>query len=480
MRLASVLAIALVACAQTKFGSGEGTEGGVDANYDQSFVGQDASDAGCDGLKCKWSDCSAQGKSEISFTGTVYDPAGNLPLYDVYVYVPNEQPDPIHSGDPTCSQCAAPASGEPIVGTLTDPDGKFTLTKSAKDAYGIPPGDDIPIVIQLGKWRKQLVVPHVDACTTIDLDAIFNTGVGKARQLRLPGNGSEGDMPLIAFTSGYDPAECFLRHVGIDDSEFAPPGTPAEHVHFYTGYNQDTSHQASSITGGNTPAQTYQWWSDVANLRKYDIIFNACEGDQIDRGSSAYAAMKSYLDGGGRLFTTHYYYNWFTPPFGGYQQVVDWEPAQGTLYSAHWIDTTFPNGKAYGQWLLDNGVGTGSLTNGVKVDLIDTRIDVKGSGPPTFSDSARWIYAANGVTDVAYGTEYLTFNAPMSTPVEQQCGRAVFSDVHLSGTTNGQTFPAECAGLPAGYAVNEKALEFLFFQMSSCLQDDTKPPPLPN
>ena len=132
------------------------------------------------------------------------------------------------------------------------------------------------------------------------------------------------------------------------------------------------------------------------------------------------------------------------------------------------------------QWLLDNGVGTGSLSTGVTVNLIDTRIDVKGSGPPTFTDSARWIYAANGAADTSYGTEYLTFNAPETAPVEQQCGRAVFSDVHLSGTTNGQAFPAECAALPPGYAVNEKALEFLFFEMSSCVQDDTKPPPIPN
>ena len=268
-----VVALGVVpfACAERRFDPGETPDsGGVDANYDQNFFGSDASDAdaGCHGLKCQWTDCAAQGKSETSFTGTVFDPAGNLPLYSVYVYVPSTQPDPIHSGDPTCSQCAAPASGQPIVGTLTDPDGKFTLTKGAKDAYGIPPGDNIPVVIQIGKWRKQLVIPHVDACSTVDLDGIFNTGAGKARQLRLPGNGTEGDMPLLAFTSGYDPAECFLRDVGIDDSEFAPPATPNKHVHFYTGYNEDTSHQASSIAGGNTAAQTYQWWSDAANLRQ--------------------------------------------------------------------------------------------------------------------------------------------------------------------------------------------------------------------
>jgi hypothetical protein len=471
-----VTCLAFAGCSHKPFESGA-EDAGVDGLGDeQSVVG---GDAGCEGLKCRWTGCAEQGKAEISLTGTVYDPAGNLPLYNVYVYVPNSQPDPIHAGDPTCTQCAAPPSGEPIVGTLTDAHGKFTLTKTALDPYGIPPGDNIPLVIQLGKWRRQLIIPHVDACTTVDLEGLFNAGTGKMRQLRLPSNGTEGDMPLIAFTSGYDPAECFLRNIGIDDGEFAPPGTSGKHVHFYTGYNQDQAHPASSITGGNTPAQTYQWWSDANNLRKYDIIFNACEGDQIDRGGKAYAAMKSYLDNGGRLFTTHFYYNWFTPPWGGFQQVVEWIPNQGTLYGSHFIDTSFPKGKAFGEWLLDNGVATGSLMSGIKVPLIDTRIDVGQSGPPMFKNSARWIYAANAAGDTKYGTEYLTFNAPENASVMQQCGRAVFSDVHLSGTTNNQTFPAECLGLPPGYAANEKALEFLFFDMSSCIQDDTQPPPPP-
>jgi hypothetical protein len=59
----------------------------------------------------------------------------------------------------------------------------------------------------------------------------------------------------------------------------------------------------------------------------------------------------------------------------------------------------------------------------------------------------------------------------------------VFSDVHLSGVSNDGTFPAECTNpnidSPPGHAGNEKALEFLFFDLSSCVQDDTKPPPPP-
>ena len=35
----------------------------------------------------------------------------------------------------------------------------------------IPDGDNIPVVITIGKWRRQIVIPHVDACTQTTLDA---------------------------------------------------------------------------------------------------------------------------------------------------------------------------------------------------------------------------------------------------------------------------------------------------------------------
>ena len=55
--------------------------------------------------------CAGQGKPLTSITGTVYDPAGGLPLNNVYVYIPTTTPDPIQPGNPVCTQCQAPASG---------------------------------------------------------------------------------------------------------------------------------------------------------------------------------------------------------------------------------------------------------------------------------------------------------------------------------------------------------------------------------
>jgi hypothetical protein len=455
------------------FGSGAGSGSGFGGGL---HVGEGGPGV-CSGLQCsaQTDNCAGSSKSPTTISGTVYDPAGSLPLYNVYVYIPNSTPDPIVSGSPACTQCEAPASGNPVIGTLTDASGHFTLSQGATDMWGVPSGDNIPLVLQVGKWRRQVVIPHVDACGA---NALPDPSTPSAK-LRLPAKSSEGDMPLIAFTSGCDPAECFLRHVGIDDSEFVPPGGPG-HVHFYTGQDADsfTNGDASNVAGGNNSADTYTWWLKSDNLLKYDIIFNACECNPNDRnmyGTDAYGAMDDYLNGGGRLFATHYYYNWFAPPTGPSDEngVVNWEIPEGfndEPYNTFYIDSSFPKGKAYADWLQAQNV---TSTYG-EIDLQDTRWDMT----TTTAASTRWIFNANSTSDAKYATMYMSFNSPVAQPAAMQCGRAVFSDVHLSGTSDDSVFPNECenADPDGSHAINEKALEFLFFDLSSCVQDNSSPP----
>jgi hypothetical protein len=307
-------------------------------------------------------------------------------------------------------------------------------------------------------------------------------------------------MPLIAFTSGCDPAECFLRHLGIDDSEFVAPSAPkpgpfpqvvpgAGHVHFYTARDDQSGGSASAVAGGNTPAATYAWWADSKNLLQYDMIFNACECNPNDRGATAYGAMDVFLKGGGRLFTTHYYGNWFIPNTGtaDLQSVAKWASIMPTAWNGNSpasesdaVDQSFPKGVAYAQWLQDNQIST-SLGNITLSDLRDDILAPKPAGCSTGQSclSTRWIYNPGD-----QHPRYLSFNTPVGSPVASQCGRAVYSDVHLSGVSTDATFPAECndPGIdnPPGHAVNEKALEFLFFDLSSCVQNDSQPPPPPN
>ena len=131
-----------------------------------------------------------------------------MPIYNAIVYVPNEPVAPLTDGAVTCDRCDAKVSGNPVVIAHTDTSGQFTLAN-------VPATDNLPLVVQIGKWRRQLVVPHVEACATAALDGA---------QTRLPRNRTEGDMPRVAIaTGGADPFECLLLKVGIDPAEITAP-----------------------------------------------------------------------------------------------------------------------------------------------------------------------------------------------------------------------------------------------------------------
>jgi hypothetical protein len=430
-------------------------------------------DAGCENLECRVVSCD--GGAHTTLTGRVFDPAGHNPVYDVLVYIPNRPLDPIPTGV-VCSTCQAPASGKPIRTTVTDPQGRFTLVD-------VPTGPDVPLVMQLGKWRRAITIPQVDPCADTPLD--------DPATMRLPAKTSEGDMPLIAFTSICDPAECFLRHIGIDDSEFVPPDSATGHVHFYMGQSNPYSNVSfSSVPGGNTAAGTYQWWTHAENLLKYDIVFNACECNKWDRnsmggGGDAYQAMDQYLSAGGRVFATHYYGNWFAPPTGtpDLQSVAQWAVptlpvTDGTVVEDETVDQSFPKGQAFAQWLVDNQA---SPALG-QIRLGGTRDDVIAQAPSGCSTAGGTCLSTPWIVHPGDDhPRYLSFNSPVGRSADQQCGKAVFSDVHVSGASDGSLFPGECADAdPQGlYRANETALEFLFFDLSSCVQDDGKPPKQP-
>ena len=134
----------------------------------------------------------------------VYAPNGTDPLPNVTVYVPNATVQPFTPGV-SCPISGSPPSGSPLVGTITDVNGKFTLVD-------MPVGANIPIVAVSGRWRVQLTVNTV-ACS--------NT----AMNLNMPQNHTQGDIPLIAIATGdADQVECVLLKMGISQSEFTDPG----------------------------------------------------------------------------------------------------------------------------------------------------------------------------------------------------------------------------------------------------------------
>jgi N-acetylneuraminic acid mutarotase len=168
------------------------------------------------------------GNATTSVTGTVYAPNGLDPLPNAVVYVPNAAVAPF-TPSVSCDNCAQ-ASGSPVVGGTTAVDGKFTLTN-------VPAGNNIPLVIQIGRWRRQVTIPTVTACATTALPAALT---------RLPKNKTEGDIPKQAFVTGEkDALECVLRKIGVDDAEFTN-AVGSGRIHLYAAADPGESTVATA------------------------------------------------------------------------------------------------------------------------------------------------------------------------------------------------------------------------------------------
>lgn len=505
LSIAMSLALTLfaVGCGGTPvgFGNDGGTGGdstlGADGNPFQ-FPDSSTHDGGCVGLQCQ------QTCASTSISGTVYDPADKIGLYNVYVYVPNAALAPIADG-PTCTACQAPASGNPVVSASTDANGHFTIPNA-------PDGDNIPIVLQLGKWRRHLTIAHVTAC---------QDNPQPDKSLRMPKKQHESspddNIPLIALTTGCDGAECFfMSRVGIDPSEFTGSNGTGR-VRVYESGNWPGA-DFPNVKSGALSAD--QLWNKPGEMMKYDIVFDACECNTYDRGgyggaATGYKNYLAYLNAGGRAFATHYFYNFFasdaqcsnqsseacdgqnplptTGAWYGNQGLADSTVCKLNSQDGSFgldeclnIDTAIPKGKAFADWYEANN---GKLTVGGGepygyCGLTDIRNDMgKLSASLVSAGTATpWLYAPGTNTfPNNYDAYYFSFNTPVSTNTAGQCGRAVFSDVHLAESPGG-AFPTYCAADPntGDHAPNELALEFLFFDLASCVQNDTQTPIVPN
>jgi len=392
----------------------------------------------CTGLCLQQVVCS--GTATTSVTGTVYAPNGTDPLYGAIVYVPNAPVLPFAPGV-ACAACGADVSGSPLVEATTGINGQFTLTN-------MPVGANIPLVIQLGRWRRQVVIPNVAACTNTVVPATLT---------HMPQSHAQGDIPKMAFVTGaLDALECVFRKIGIADAEFTDPGG-AGRLQFFQGAGA-----AGAIIDGATPLES-QLWGTQAAINEYDQVLFACQGAEYDQTAAAQQVVINFANAGGRVFATHYSYVWLfnDPPFS---TTAQWQVDQGTLFTddpgTGLINTAFPTGLALAQWL--QLIGASTVLG--QIPLAVLRHDFDAVVPP----STLWMTVNDPTAgnNVPMHYEFLT---PVGAATNNQCGRVVYEDFHVEdqGLAGPTTFPTECVA--GAMTPQEKLLEFIMFDLASCV-----------
>jgi len=420
----------------------------------------------CVNLQCQQDSCArgactqttpCPNGAKTTVSGIVYDPAGKTPLYNVVVYVPNEPLAEIATGA-SCDTCSSPYSGRPIAAALTDANGRFSVEH-------MPVGDNIPLVIQVGKWRRAVTIPSVAACADTPIAASLT---------HLPRNKAEGHIPKIAIANGgSDALNCLLRKIGVDTDEFTPESS-AGRVNQFAGLNAPaTNADGSSVTS------TATLWSSAASMKAYDIMLMSCEGNDNSGAGAASTAMrqavKDFADAGGRVFGSHWHNAWV------FEGPAPWPTVAKHSSGAHGFDTditatietNFPKGKAFADWMLN--VGGSTALGQMVIHGGEHSVDATNAG------AQRWIYGQDATKNTPM-VQYFSFNTPVEVAPEQQCGRVVMSDLHVSAgspsDSGKQPFPNGC--VTTELTAQEKALEFMLFDLSSCVMPDDKPPSVPD
>ncbi len=430
------------------------------------------------------------------------------PVPGVLVYIPTTAVAPFDSNPNApqvqCTQCGADVSGNPLLETTTAYDGTFTLQNVPVSTGS---GDTIPIVIQLGHWRRQYAFPIANACATNALPQALN----------LPSTSAEGDIPLTAISTGnWDAIECVLLKMGVSQSEFTSFATwNAEdagsmvkpgRVHIYT------SHAAAQPANNSGPGALLAPQEDETvlmgsgttpgingNYMMYDQILLPCWGAEFKsaRSSAELANLISYGNGGGHFFATHYSYVWLNGN-GALNNVANWDIGANVntnnLAFTGVVSRTVPpvvpvaNPGTFVTWLnyvqaLSNETVPPALSNPADVTIQQGRHDVDTPA----GTSTAWITGTDptpGLGDSSNMLLHFTFDMPVESTADSgvtQCGHGIFSDFHV--TVSGSvppaqtTFPAECMAGPM--TSQERILEYMIWDLASCVPAPPMVPCMP-
>jgi hypothetical protein len=144
------------------------------------------------------------------------------------------------------------------------------------------------------------------------------------------------------------------------------------------------------------------------------------------------------------------------------------------------------------QWLTNvNALGVPAQAGGQAAPAGELPIqeakhnsDVTAANTPSTS----WIVADQNAPKYPGGTQYFSFDTPLDKPANAQCGRVVYSDLHVGSASNDYggnvgngsvtgIVPNDCT--TGDLSPQEKALEFMLFDLSACITPNSQPPMAP-
>jgi hypothetical protein len=417
--------------------------------------------AGCDG-----GTATVVGRV-VAGTLPAYLPPGGSgdPVPNVLVYVPQGPLQPLSTGA-HCAACSAAGSGSPLQ-TTTAPDGTFAIPN-------VPIGPSVPIVIQLGQWRRGVTFSVTSGCTTTDVGDIHMPRTQAGDPGDIP---NSSNIPATAVSTGNDDAiECLLLKMGIDRNEFTTNAYPGR-VHLYTGNGANL--------GRNTPTETALMGAG-GTFMNYDQIIFPCWGvdpvldtsNVTQKTPAELANLVSYANAGGRFFATHFSFSWLykNPPF---DQTAQWDPEAnnnpGYVPFTGNVSTAVPLGfpGTFALWLDVVGALTKAPTPQVTISEGRHNVD------KVLGNSVAWIDGVDPSPADASTSQMLlhySFDTPVGAPA--QCGHAIYSDFHVTtqSNTSGMHFPDECDNNQL--SAQERILEFMIWDLSSCA-GPTKPACVP-
>ena len=348
----------------------------------------DAGSTSCTGLCGQQVNCSGIGVT-TTVSGTVYAPNGTDPLYNALVYVPNGGAAPTYgvtafTSGVHCGQCGSEVSGSPLVQHHDRADGTFTL-------QNVPVGTNIPLVIQVGRWRRKISIPTVTACANTALGP-RTPGCRRSSQGRRspPGVVPRGRQRHGGQHPAHGVRHGFGRRPGVRAAQDRHRPEPVQQpgsaggtgrVRLYGGRRGPAPGRSSRrrrrrrTSSGRHPGR----------INQYDMVFFPCQGNESQKTAAQQQVVVNYTTAGGRIFATHYSYVWFIAPnpntwVNPFLATANWAPNGGSpADQVGYINTSFTRGHALAQWLQT----IGASTTYAQMPLNTLRYDFKGVVNPS-------------------------------------------------------------------------------------------------